>query len=305
MKVWKIWLPGVVVLALVGCAEKRRLPADAYFAQATNYFREGAYPAAVEQYRELLDQYPFSEHSEEAELRIAHAHYLNDACPEAVAAFTDFQRRHPTSPNLAFAGYLIGQCYERQMRPEDRDQSASQNAHAYYVAVIQQYPDSPFADLARMQMNRCRERIAQHEFSVANFYAHRGNEKAAEYRLLDLVNRFNDTDTAGDALYALGELYRQQGSDDHAALAFAAVVRDHPKNSVAEAARTACAELGDGHVLVGDPLALLKAETGRSRALALAQVVEVPPLERSMPHAGFGAGAMPSGMSGRTGPFAR
>lgn len=269
-----------ILLALAGCAAKKRLTAEEHFRQASRDLQDGAYRLAVMGYRELLDQYPFSEHSEEAELKIGHAYYLDGSCPEAIAAFGDFQRRHPTSPYLAFASYLIGQCYERQMRPPDRDQSASRNAHAYYVAVRQQYPDSPFADLAREDLSRCRESLAKHEALVAGFYARHGNDKAAEYRLLDLVNRFNDTDTAAEALYRLGQMYSRQGASEQAVLAFAAVEKYHRANGLAKKARRVLAKLAETHEIPeGDPLIALRAQTGRSRALALAEVVDVPGLE--------------------------
>lgn len=289
----------VALLAVAACGGKKQLSADEYFRQATENFRGGSYQVAAEHYRELLDQYPFSEYTEEAELRIGHARFLEHSCPEAVAAFTDFQRRHPTSPHLAFVGYLIGKCYERQMRPPDRDQSASQNAHAFYLAVTQQYPGSPFADLARAQTENCRESIARHELEVAEFYAHRYRTRAAEYRMLDIANRFNDTDAAGNALFELGNLYRELGQQEHAKLAYAAVTRHHPSNGVAESAWKALDEMkARGDVPKGDPLVILKAETGRSRSLSLARVTEVPPLERgrakTSPGAGLG-GANPGG----------
>ncbi len=285
-----------------GCAAKKQLTADEYFSNASKEFRRGSYQVAIENYRELLDQYPFSQQSEEAELKIAHAHYLNHSWPEAIAAFSDFQRRHPTSPYLPLVGFLLGECYENQMYPADRDQSAAQNAHAYYVAVVQQYPESPFADLARDRMEYCRERLAAHEMIIADYYESRENAQAAEYRLLDLVNRFNDTDVAGDALYELGRLYRRQGEDDKAALAFAAVTQHHPKNRVALRAQRALSEIASDGEPSADPLAVLQAQSGRSRVLAMAQTADIP--EQTAPkQPGFGpaAGGLPGGGGG--GPF--
>jgi outer membrane protein assembly factor BamD len=295
----------LLLVATAGCGPKKTLTAEQYFASASNEFHDGAYQIAVERYRELLDQHPFSEYSEEAELKIAHAHYLNHACPEAIASFTDFQRRHPTSPYLAFVQFLLGQCYEQQMQPPDRDQSSSQNAHAYYLALTQQYPDSPFADLARERLEHCRDSMAKHEMIVSDFYRQRGNLRAAEYRLLDLVNRFGETDVAGNALYQLGSIYREQGEEEQALLAFASVTRHHADNEVALEAERAISEI-NGKVgeslLEGDPLVALQARTGRSRPLALNQVIESPePSGRRSP--GFGPAI--GGLPGSSGPFGR
>lgn len=294
-------------VCLSACGAKKTKTSEEYLSKASDHFRHGAYGAAAEQYRELLDQYPFSEHSEDAEFNIAHAQFLNDSCPEAVAAFSDFQRRHPTSPYLPMAGYLIGQCYEKQMRPPDRDQTAAQNAHAYYVAVTQQYPESPYADLSRDRLLYCRASIAQHEMLVAGFYLHRKNRKAAEIRLLDLVNEFNDTDVAGNALYNLGELYEEMGSDDRALLAFESVTYHHPDSVDARKAERAISKLPQESRPSGDPLALLAAESGRQRRIAMANITDVQertasggnPTAAAPPRPGFG---FPTG-GGDQGPF--
>jgi outer membrane protein assembly factor BamD len=294
---------GVLALLAAGCGSKKPLSAEEYFALASGNLREGAYNVAAEQYRELLDQYPFSQYSQEAELKIAHAQFLDGRCPEAVAALTDFQRRHPTSPSLPFVGYLLGRCYELQMKPPDRDQSASQNAYAYYTAVVQQYPDSPFADLARQRLQHCREVMAEHEMIVANFYDSHDNRKAAETRLLDLVNQFNDTDVAGDALYALGNLYRREGEPDKAVLAYAAVTRDHPDNGIAKKAERALDRLATKDDLPpGDPLVALIAQTGRSRTLSIAKVTELP---EPAPARGGGLPPTGFGLPQSSGPFGR
>ncbi len=293
------------LLGAAGCAAQKPGSANDYFSLASQNLRQGSYTQAVENYRNLLDEHPFSEYSEEAELKIGIAHYKSASCPEATAAFTDFQRRHPTSAHLPQVGYLLGQCAEQQMRPSDRDQSASQNAHAYYQALLQQHPTSPYAELARDRLEHCRETLADHELEIAEYYSRHKNKKAAETRLLDLVNRFNDTDVAGDALLQLGELYRRDQQTDKAVLAFAAVEYHHPDHDAARKAERELKELlNDDPPPSGDPLAALQAETGRTRAIAIAQSVR--PLQDAKQQARRGAAPGTGfGLPGGTGPFGR
>ncbi len=282
----QVALAMVAALVFAACGEKKPLSADEYYAEAQARMRDGAYPLAIESYRDLLDQHPFSEHSEEAELMIGEAQFHNDSCPEAIAAFSDFQRRHPTSPYLALVGYLIGACHERQMQIPTRDQSASQSAHAFYQAVVQQYPTSPFADLAEQRLAHCRENLADHEYSIAAYYRHRDNEAAERIRLIDLVRRFNDTDRAADALLRLGDLYRENGEDEKALLAYSALLYHHQDHNLAPTAEERIAALaGADHERVGDPLAALEALAGRSRNLEI--------VTRDLPESG-GEGGTPA-----------
>jgi outer membrane protein assembly factor BamD len=306
MKCGLALMAAVVLLAASGCGTKKHRTADEYFKTANEELESGSLQLAVENFRELLDQHPFSEYSEEAELKIGHTYYLDSSCPEAIAAFTDFQRRHPTSPFLPFVGYLIGQCYERQMKTADRDQSAAQNAHAYYMTLTQQYPESPFADAAREEIVSCRSLMAQHELGIARFYSRQGNYKASQFRLMDLVNRFNDTDIAAEALYMLAQQYRERDDDASAALAYTAILQHHPDTARAGDAKRELAELeGSDSVPAGDAVAQLQIETGRNRPLALAQVVDVPPLSDdsrgAAPVPAIGPDYGPFGGAGRVG----
>lgn len=295
---------GATVLAVLaaGCSAKKEISAEESYATASENMRLGSYTQAVEGYKALLDEHPFSEHSEEAELLIGVAQYKDNACPEASASLTDFQRRHPTSPYLPMVGYLLGQCAELQMRTPDRDQSASQNAHAYYQALIQQYPTSPYALLARDRLAHTRETLATSELDVAQYYARHDNERAAEIRLLDLVNRFPETDVAGEALLELGELYERQGDLDKAVLAYTGVTYHHPDHEAARTAEQALDRLEKTNPPPsGDPLVLLRAETGRTRDLAITQAAPKTAAQGS--RGGPSPAGTGFGLPGASGPF--
>jgi outer membrane protein assembly factor BamD len=287
----------LIALLCVGCGAKKHLTADQYFTNATQSFHDGALALAIDQFHELLDQYPFSQYNEEAELRIAHAQYLSGNYPEAVVALADFQRRHPTSPHLPFVGYYLGMCYVRQMTTIDRDQTAAQNAESYFVTIAQQYPDSPFALLARQQLAQCRESLARHEMYIANFYTHSGNDKAAEIRLLTMASRYGDTDASADGLLRLGNLYQRAQQDEHAVLAYRALTQLHPRGEPAEVARAALDRLSDvDPPASGDPIDLLLAANGRQRSTGTFETVQVPGLEPRTAHrpaSGVGPGFAP------------
>jgi outer membrane protein assembly factor BamD len=266
----------LLAAGVFGCASTKERSAGDYFAEANENFRHGALTLAVEEFHELLDQHPFSEHNEEAELKIAHAHYLAGDYAEAIVALTDFQRRHPTSPHLPFVGYSLGMCYVKQMGTIDRDQTNAQNAQAYFITVSRQYPDSPYALLAREQLSMCREELGQHELYVADFYVKRGNDKAAEARLLDLAARYGETEAAANGLLNLARYYDREHQDANAALAYETVIDNSPKSPQAEEARKALANLSDDASGSHDPLDVLLAAKGRPHPDTNLETVKLP-----------------------------
>lgn len=302
----------IALAALAGCASKEKLPPGQYMEQAEQSFHGGSLSLAIEQYKELIDQHPFSEHNELAEVRVAHAHYLNGSYPEAVVALTDFQRRHPTSPHLAFVGYLLGMCYVQQIDTIDRDHTAAQNAQSYFMTMAQQFPSSPFAELARQRLAQCRDHLAAHELYVADYYEGQGNSRAAEIRRLELAMRYRESSRAARALLQLGRMYESRDRTDEAALAYRALVQLHPRSDEAVQVRSSlAADAPPTDVDANDPLAALLAMNGRELTDRDSESapIPVPGLEPSrgprMPSGVpmMGGGFDPFGRSNRGRPF--
>ncbi len=267
-------------LGIAACAAKKPMNAEQLVQQADENYRDGAFELAISNYRELLDQYPFSDYTEEAELRIAHSQYLAGDYIEAIVSLSDFQRRHPTSPYLPLVGYDLGMCYKAQIGTIDRDQTAASSAESYFNAVIQQYPSSPYAELAREQLAQCRDSLAAHELYVAQFYSHKGNAAAAESRLLEVVGRYPDSTPAGEAMFRLAHLYRREDDLQLAALAFASVVKQYPESDYAPGARRALTDLEKKEpVNSADPRSTLLALSGYTPSNLANQPVEVPGIE--------------------------
>ena len=194
-----------------GCGTPPRLSADQYYSEGKGAFGDKNYEGAIRNYKELLDQYPFDPHAEEAELTIAESHYKKKQYAEAIAAFNDFQRMHPMSPDLAKVYYLLGKSYDKQMTTIDRDQTAADNAQGWYRVVLDRYPDSDYAPKARRRMAVCRESMAQHDRYVARYYFKHDNMRAGENRVKGILEKFPDTVAATGALEDLAAAYEKRG----------------------------------------------------------------------------------------------
>ena len=205
----------VSTLALVAlgaaCSTPPRLTADQYYTGGKEAFGAKNYEVAIRSYRDLLDQYPFDPHAEEAELTIAESHFKKKQYAEAIAAFNDFQRMHPMSPELAKIYFLLGRSFQKQMTTIDRDQGAADNAQGWYRVVLDRYPDSEYSPRARRRMATCRESMAGHDRYVANFYFKLDNMRAAENRVKSILEKFPDTVAATKALEDLAAAYERRG----------------------------------------------------------------------------------------------
>ena len=120
----------LVALLCAACGAHKRpsVPSDKLWTKGDQAMQDEAWDVAVQNYKSLLDQYPFDPNAEDAELKIAEAYYNAGRYPEAIAAFGDFERMHPTSDNLAQIEYRRGMSYLAQHRIGDRDQQSIKNA---------------------------------------------------------------------------------------------------------------------------------------------------------------------------------
>jgi outer membrane protein assembly factor BamD len=230
----------VAVLAvLAGCAGKKpQVPADQLWTDGNDAMKDEAWEVAIDKYKALLDQYPFDANAEEAELKIAQAYYFSERYPEAIASFADFERMHPTSPNLAEIEYRRGMAYVAQASTPDRDQQPLTQALTSFQNIVDRYPGTPWAARAALRVRECREALAAHDAGIANFYLVRGALLAAESRLRGLVSDYPETDATAKTLHEFAGAYAARQEPEEAALALATLLYHHPDGPLADDART-------------------------------------------------------------------
>jgi len=227
-----------LIAGLAGCAGKKPVvPADDLWKEANENYDNEAWEYAVKNYKQLLDQYPFDPHAEEASLKIAQSYYMAGRYQEAIAAFGDFQRMHPTSDSLASVQYHIGLSYLAQASTSDRDQEPIRQALTYFANLVDRYPSSPWTERAKLRQEECRESLAKHHRDIAAWYLRHKNLRAAEARLGELVRDYPETDAAAEALDQFADVYASRDDAESAALARAALLARHPDGPLAAKAR--------------------------------------------------------------------
>jgi outer membrane protein assembly factor BamD len=275
-----------VLACLAACGGKKPVtPAADLWTQGSQAMDEEAWDLAIEKYKALLDQYPFDPNAEQAELRIAQAYYFSNRYPEAIAAFGDFERMHPTSPNLAEIEYRRGLAYLAQHKTPDRDQQAVTNALSSFQNIVDRYPGTPWADRAQLRIRECRENLAEHDAGVARFYLRRGSLRAAEARLRGLLRQYPDTDATAQTLWLFADAWSERNEPEEAHLALATLAYHRPDMPLGIEARQRLASTGG--VPTKDPMPAL---VDRIDALAYTpDRLQVPNTVSSYPERG-GAG---------------
>ena len=228
--------------------------AEALFDEGMRNFNDKRYVRAIDNFSKLRTDFPFHPQMMQVELKIADAYYLNQQYPEAITAFKEYQSMHPTNEQIPFVTLRLGQSYFDQFSAADRDQKNTEIAKGYFENVITAYPKSPEAAEAREKLAKCLEYLAEHEFSIAEFYFKQEKYPAARDRFEEIVRKYKDTPTAVKSLFYLGESYRNEKNAIRATLAYEALIQHYPKTKYADDAKVQLALVEkEKH----DPLALL------------------------------------------------
>jgi len=198
-------LVAVLTCLLWACGPPAIRPENELFREGTLAFEGESYNSAIEDYKVLLEQYPFSDRAEIASINIAYAYFLTEKFGKAIDAFNDFERLYPISPLLPFVGYTIGMCYLEQSNTADRDGSAPEAALRQFEKLRHQFPSSLWAQLAKHRAQQASEALGSHEIVVGDYYHARKHLEAAEGRYRFVIQKYPNTQAAARAEQRLAD----------------------------------------------------------------------------------------------------
>jgi len=176
----------------------------------------GRYPLAARQFETIQQNYPYSPWTANAQLMEGYADYLQNSYADALQQLERFLQLHPTSKDAAYAYYLRALCYYEQIADIQRDQQGTTEAMSALQDVITRFPDSPYARDARLKIDLCRDHLAGKEMLVGRYYERQHYYEAAINRYQRVVQDFQTTNHAAEALSRLVEIYLKLGMTNEA-----------------------------------------------------------------------------------------
>jgi len=202
-----------------------RQQAGELYRHAREALNNSDYAVAITRYDALISRYPFSDYSTQAELEKIYAQYKSFQSDDAVTAADRFLRAHPRHPSADYVMYLKGVTdFDRDQgvmealvpNSSKRDIGNQRRAFEDFALLLQRYPNSKYIGDARRRMLYSRNRIADHELSVAEFYVTRGAYVAAAKRATDIITEYPGAPATADALKILERSYAKIGLDQEA-----------------------------------------------------------------------------------------
>lgn len=224
----------LVVAGLAGCASKEedlgldKTPADQLYNEGLVSIQAGKRQDAVKKFEDIDRLHPYSELAKKAVLMQAYTQFERGSYVEAITAAKRFVTIYPGSPDAAYAQYLIGESYFRQIPDVSRDQERTNSALSAFAELVQKYPQSPYADDARKKILTIKDQLAGKEMDVGRFYLRKGQYLAAINRFKVVTTEFQTTRHIEEALARLVEAYYALGVVNEAQTAAAVLGHNFP-----------------------------------------------------------------------------
>jgi outer membrane protein assembly factor BamD len=181
----------------------------------------GDYQKAITFYEQLEARYPFGVYAQQALLESAYAYYKFNEPESALAALDRFIRLYPLNPHMDYAHYLkglvnfhrgVGLIEKYIPRDESqRDPSSARDALKDFKILVKQFPKSQYAKDGAQRIVYLRNRLAQHEVNVAQYYMRRGAYIGAINRAQYVVENYQRTPVMPEALTIMARGYKILG----------------------------------------------------------------------------------------------
>lgn len=199
-----IMLLVIAAILVCGCSSKVNTdkPSSMLIQDGNLYMKNRSFSNAATAFEAAVLNSDSPEDARIAQKLLADARFSGRKWAEAIAAYEtyyDLYQRDPETPHVLFR---IGVAYSKISRNARADQHNTQQSVTYLTMLKNSYPDR-FKEMgAEAYLEAMLWKLAEHEYSVADYYVRIKQPESAIYRLLYLLNNYPDSHRTQDA-YAL------------------------------------------------------------------------------------------------------
>jgi outer membrane protein assembly factor BamD len=203
-------------------------PPEVLYNQGLANLNAGKTTEAGRKFDAIDRQHPFSEYARKALVMNAFVAYRNGQYQDAINSTNRYLNLYPQSEDAAYAQYIQGLAYTKQIPAVTQDQKPAQRAIEAMQVVVDKYPDSEYVDDAQSKIRFARDQLAGKEMQVGRYYLERKEYLAAISRFRVVVEQYPNTNQVEEALARLVEAYFSMGVTAEAQTAAAVLGHNYP-----------------------------------------------------------------------------
>jgi len=186
------------------------------YSEGMEAFEKGDVLFAAKKFNEAEILYPQSEWAPKSSLMAAYSYYAQDYYADAIAELERFIKVYSSHKNLDYAYYLLAVCYYEQIVDEKKDLQSLLQAKKYFILIKNEYQNSEYALDADFKIDLINDIIASKEIYLGRYYLDKKKWIAAINRFRTVVDEYDTTIYAEEALHRLVEVHYFLGLIDEA-----------------------------------------------------------------------------------------
>lgn len=178
---------------------------DGLYANGAYEFSKKNYEKSRQYFTRVKEEYPLHEMAILARIGIADSYFSQKKYAEAEGEYGEFIVFHPTNENVPYAQYQIGMCHYNQIGDIDRDQTYTIKARREFEKLVARYPESKFSLMAEKMIRDCKQKLAENEFYVGQFYFKQKKYQAALMRFETIEREYANVGLDYKVAYFISE----------------------------------------------------------------------------------------------------
>jgi len=203
-------------------------PVEELYNNGVDALNARRFSTADDQFNAVEQNYPYSTWAVNAQLMSGYSLYLQNKYTESIGTLDRFIQLHPAHRDIGYAYYLRALCYYEQIADIERDQKGTEQAMNAMREVVNRFPDTSYANDAKLKIDLCVDHLAGKEMEIGRFYQKQHLYEAAIGRFQRVVDDFQTTNHVPEALARLTEIYLVLGLKDQARKTAAVLGYNYP-----------------------------------------------------------------------------
>ena len=227
MNISKFFLLIIVLVLLVSCGKDNSkksvilekdldLQVLEAYEEGLKSLKEGDVIFAAKKFNEAETLFPQSEWAPKSSLMAAYSFYSQDYYEDAILELQRFIKVYSYHENLDYAYYLLGLCWYEQIIDEKKDLQTIVKAKDTFSLIIKDYPNTEYALDAEFKIDLINDTLASKEMYIGRYYFERKKWIPAINRFREIVDNYDTTIYAEEALHRLVEVHYTIGLIDEA-----------------------------------------------------------------------------------------
>ena len=217
-----------IILILLGSCSKEvsketlikekslELQVEEAYKEGVEALNDGDVLFAAKKFNEAEILFPQSDSAPQSALMAAYSYYTQDYYADAIAELKRFLKVYPAHKDLGYVYYMLAICYYEQIVDEKKDLQSIVNAKENFNIILKNYPNTEYAIDAEFKIDLIDDILAAKEMYLGRYYFDKKKWIPAINRFREIIDNYDTTVYAEEALHRLVEVHYTIGLIDEA-----------------------------------------------------------------------------------------